>query len=306
MTLFQKGRYMAKVQEDGAIKVAAGDILGAYSMAIHGNPWTLWEFARVDRRKKLIAIANYDLIYAGETLYHLPTLEAYQKQRRVTRVSFTDGDVIEVKRKQPPRHMSDTDKKKAVKDFLQKRHKLSPETLGKIDSVLSRISDVAALVDLLSTLGLLGETAGAVGGIAGIPLFAISAGIAIYDANRFDRTLYEMLCVGYTYTAWAFNDPMPSQSKLFLSRTDFKWRMNEYHTCWRDTQTKVLTKLREEIRKMKLKEDDVKLAVRELIASKNKQLLFKKVIDNFAKEMKSKPPSHADAVRNLADYRYPE
>ena len=45
-----------------------------------GNFYTIWPYMRLNADGKFLAIANPNLIRAGETLYHIPTfLEFYKK-----------------------------------------------------------------------------------------------------------------------------------------------------------------------------------------------------------------------------------
>ncbi len=306
MLHYQKGPYRVMMANDGAIKVKYGDILGVYSMAIYGNPWTFWVFARVNRQKKLIGIKDFNLIYTGETLYHLPTLITSLQRPRVSRITFTKDDVVRVKRENGPPNMPDYRKKQIVKDFLKNRHKLTNEQLGKVDSIMGWVSNAAGIIDVLGTLGVVGGGLGTAAGFAGLPLFAISTAYALYDASRFDRTLYQMLCVAYTYTAWVFGDTPPTQSKRYIRATDFKWRITEYHTLWQQTRDKVLKGLHKKINEKKLNEKDVRLVIRFFLAGDNKQTLMKKVLQDFIKGLSGKPSSHVSAARGLLNYTYAE
>ena len=75
------GRYRVDVAVDGAIDVKPNDWLSKYSAAIRKNFTTIREYARKDRSGQLVPIKNVNLIYTGETLYHLPT---YYQSHEVT------------------------------------------------------------------------------------------------------------------------------------------------------------------------------------------------------------------------------
>lgn len=71
--------YSVTVSESGKIVVKQGDWLSKYSWAMYGDYTTLWPFVRPDPANEIgfITIEDKDLIYAGETLLHWPTYEAW-------------------------------------------------------------------------------------------------------------------------------------------------------------------------------------------------------------------------------------
>ncbi|MCB1023471.1 MAG: hypothetical protein KDB79_03720 [Acidobacteria bacterium] len=78
---YENGGYSVTVGPDGAIVVKPGDSLSKYSMAIHGNFDALNEYKHRRHRPngpitfdELQDIPNINLINAGETLYHAPTM----------------------------------------------------------------------------------------------------------------------------------------------------------------------------------------------------------------------------------------
>jgi hypothetical protein len=77
------GRFQVEIAADGALRVKNGDWLSKYSAAIHDDYSHVHEFARKSQTGQLVPIANPNLIYPGETLYHLPTATA-QGQMKAT------------------------------------------------------------------------------------------------------------------------------------------------------------------------------------------------------------------------------
>ncbi len=74
----RSGKYHVRVEDNGAIHVGPGDWLSKYSAAIHdGDVTQIREFARMGPDGRLRPIRNVDLIYAGETIYHIPTYCAH-------------------------------------------------------------------------------------------------------------------------------------------------------------------------------------------------------------------------------------
>ena len=89
------GKYQVDVADNGAIKVKHGDWLSKYSAAIYDNYWNIHVFARKDRSGKLVPVANPNLIHTGESIYHLPTFDAYVKSKpRVQIATFKRPMVI--------------------------------------------------------------------------------------------------------------------------------------------------------------------------------------------------------------------
>src|ERR1700689_101952 len=72
-TTYKRGKYSVSVRNDGSISVRPGDWLTKYSAAIYGNFWTIDVFCRKDKSGNYIPITHPARIFAGETLYHVPT-----------------------------------------------------------------------------------------------------------------------------------------------------------------------------------------------------------------------------------------
>lgn len=90
----QGGGYAVNIAADGAIQVQEGDSLSKYSMAIEGNFNHIGDFKhrrhQTDgqiRTSDLRTIDNVDYIMTGETLYHMPTHNAW-------RLGFTPTPIL--------------------------------------------------------------------------------------------------------------------------------------------------------------------------------------------------------------------
>ena len=66
-------RYSLPMRYDGAIRVKHGDWLSKYSAALHNDFTRVHEYGRIGNFGQLSPIRDINLIYAGETIYHLPT-----------------------------------------------------------------------------------------------------------------------------------------------------------------------------------------------------------------------------------------
>jgi hypothetical protein len=72
---YRNGAYRVSIGEDGKIVVKAGDWLSKYSAAMYGGDVThVNEFGRLVNGK-MEPIADVNRIYAGETIYHIPTYD---------------------------------------------------------------------------------------------------------------------------------------------------------------------------------------------------------------------------------------
>ena len=90
MRTFQNGPYRVQMGMDGAILVRPGDWLSKISAAVYGDYFQWNKFGRPDGPKRLKAIKNPNLIYAGETIYHGQTWFDYHQRNAV----FDDSEAI--------------------------------------------------------------------------------------------------------------------------------------------------------------------------------------------------------------------
>jgi hypothetical protein len=202
----RNGRYQVNVATDGAIRVKPNDWLSKYSAAIHNNFTTVREYARKDRSGKLVPIQNLNLIYAGETLYHLPT---YRQSREIT---FDEGAVI-IGRVGPS--VTDLEKKKIIIETLKKDFDLKGDQLPIVSKVIDIIGYVDNAGSLAEVAGLLTEGSAAAGAATAVSwlsvaLVPIGATIAIVNAGQTGLRHVGMRAIAYATTAWAFDDPIPA------------------------------------------------------------------------------------------------
>ena len=71
---FTNWRYSVTSQmPEGAIEVKHGDWLSKYSAAMYNDLTRIDEFGRIDKSGSLQNILNVNHIFAGETIFHIPT-----------------------------------------------------------------------------------------------------------------------------------------------------------------------------------------------------------------------------------------
>jgi len=73
MTTYNRRGFTVTIDDDGSLLVKAGDMLSGYSMAIHGDFDHIHDYSR-KKNGVLFPVENVDLIYAGETLWHEPSI----------------------------------------------------------------------------------------------------------------------------------------------------------------------------------------------------------------------------------------
>ena len=237
------GRYRVSLADNGAITVKHGDWLSKYSAAIYDNYWNIQVFARKDRSGHLVPIANPNLIHQGETIYHLPTLDTYLKNRPARTVTFTQPMVIVGRRKAGPPvqevdfdepmeiigrrtgPMSEEQKKKFILDHLRGEYDLRGEHWEFVEEVAHLLHTSGDVADIMETLaeflpeglaealphavvGAL-EAAGEYCPIIAAFAFPIFGGIKWVNALEFGQRLIGLRAVAYGMTAWVFEDAVP-------------------------------------------------------------------------------------------------
>jgi hypothetical protein len=119
--------YTVTIRADGAIDVKHGDWLSKYSCAMYNDYTHIHEFARMDKNGKLKRIEGrhaLNHIFAGETLYHMPT---YGKLHPIV------TDEIQV----TASPLSDEEEEQIIKATLKDDYDLAGEQLD----VLAEIAD---------------------------------------------------------------------------------------------------------------------------------------------------------------------
>jgi hypothetical protein len=238
------GRYHVDVGDDGAIKVKHGDWLSKYSAAIYGNYWNIHAFARKNRNGHLVPVANPNLIHTGETIYHLPTYDAFIKSRpRVQTVTFTqpmlivgkgraapaqeisfDESMVIVGRRTGP--MSEKEKKKFILEHLRGEYDLRGEHWEFVNELADLLHEAGDAVEILEIVaeylpaGLAEALPHAMVGvlegvseycpIIGALAFPVHATIEWVNALEFGHRLIGLRAIAYGITAWVFDEAVPA------------------------------------------------------------------------------------------------
>ena len=161
---YQHGRYRVEVGNDGIVQVRPGDWLSKYSAAIYNDFTTIRVFARRDKSGSPTPIRDVNLIYAGETLYHLPTYYG----------SFSAMEFVVPTKATPP--LTDAQKKQLIQESLKKDFNLRGDhfpILNKAIDILGYAENAVTLAEIACLIAEGGAVAagGTALSIAGIVSF---------------------------------------------------------------------------------------------------------------------------------------
>src|SRR5215813_3357891 len=213
MRLYSNGRFKVTVHDDGSIKVMPGDWLTKYSAAMYDRFWRIFEFGRLSKNGGGIEpIKNPNLIFAGETLYHIPTYTRAHPAR-VT-VPQTPAP-----RAPTPPAMSEEEKRRLALSTLQHEFHLSGEKLELVSKYLHSSEGLDTAVQLAeigadlahvsagaeAVLGTIALGAGVLNAI----LTPISLSLAVAAAKEEGRRLLGFAAAAYAITAWSFDNSIP-------------------------------------------------------------------------------------------------
>jgi hypothetical protein len=197
-TTYKRGKYSVSVGNDGSIFVRPGDWLTKYSAAIYGNFWTIDGFCRKDKSGNYIPITHPARIFAGETLYHMPTVKNaphgnYDEDRCAGAV-LTAAPISEI------------EKTKLAVDQFKAAHPELSEIAGYVALGGHTATDV---VEAFEWFEIVPEVAGEVASPLGLVLFCIHTTLDIIDAYNTALRAIGLRAAAYGVTAWSFDDPVP-------------------------------------------------------------------------------------------------
>ena len=290
-------RYTVTVADDGAILVKRGDTLDKYSMAIHGVPFHEDEYLRV-QNNTLVPVVNVDLIYTGETLYHIPTRKAYQQNG----VRITLPEIVI-----NANTLFDSEKQRKTVKYLEKHHKLPRNEAVKLTKIILAVGlEVGNTARLGIILGELTSLIGAWGAahiaasIAAPFLALIGSFFALYKALTAAADRIELIAFCYGVTAWAYGKPQPGYSKrlAYLNRNALDSDKQQYQTAWQNGVRRGYQEGVNQARKLQISEATYKVYLRYISDDKPDQLC-RKLAAESAKKLTQ--PTHLTAFTNMLD-----
>jgi hypothetical protein len=209
-TTYSNFLYNVTMTPEGAIKVKHGDWLSKYSAAMYNDFTHIHEFARMDKAGDLKKIQAVNHIFAGETIYHLPTYNKLHHRMVMDDINITASPYTEEQEKQIIRDTlaDDYDLEGERLEVLVKiAHVYHPsETSLEIAEIVAESAKWISEETALGATVAFGMTAL---GLLGAALEGVAIGIEILNANDTDKRLAGMQAICYALPAWAFGDPIP-------------------------------------------------------------------------------------------------
>jgi hypothetical protein len=180
---------------------------------MYGIPFRVREFARMTNGQ-LRPIQNFDLIYAGETLYHVPTYHARQAGTEAPGPSAT-GHVAKPGLPTGPALSPDEKEQVALQHLVGEFH-LKGEELEWISEIVHGVDiteDVVKIIeivlDMLHVEVAALETIGTALGILNVVLTPVVVGLSITHAVWTGHRLVQMAAMAVALTAWAYDEETP-------------------------------------------------------------------------------------------------
>lgn len=280
----RNGKYHVEVAPDGAIRVKPGDWLSKYSAAIHNNVWAIREFARRDASGKFVAIRNPNRIYAGEVIYHLPSVP------RTAIATFDTGEEITVPRIEP---MPEEERKKIILEHLEGDFDLRGEHLEILEKVAHYVhsaADFAEAGEAIAHIFVHVPEVLAVGveyfSLLGAFAFPIMATIQWINANEFGYRLLGFRAVAYGITAWAFDDPVPTPPGWIKRNYEYSGLGKDVpaaHRAWNDAARAATRHMGEMANKENVRKEHVQLLFRAMV-DEDRNKLVKQIMEGIAKK----------------------
>lgn len=280
----RNGKYHVQVAEDGAIRVKPGDWLSKYSAAIHNNFWAIREFARRDASGRFVAIRNPNRIYAGETIYHLPSVP------RTAIATFDTGSEFDPPRLPP---MPEEERKKLILEHLEGEFDLRGEhleILEKLAHYVHSAADFAEAGEAIAHIFVHVPEALAAGveyfSLLGAAAFPIMATIQWINANEFGYRLLGFRAVAYGITAWAFNDPVPAPPGWIRTNyivSGLGKDVPAAHRAWNASAHAAIRHMGEMATKRDMRKEHLQLLFRAMV-DEDRNKLVKEIMEGIAKK----------------------
>ncbi len=231
--------YEVEIDAFGMIHVKPGDWLSKYSFAIHGHPWNVYEYGRGSPSGDVVPIADVDVIQAGKTLYHLPTLRG------------ENAEIVAVTVLQIP---SEDEKARLLLDHLRRSEEISAYELKLLKTIYDSVGVATNAIDLLMIAddfvripGVIGSVSEVLGAI-GIPLMVVGFAFDIDAAYTVGTREFKHVATVDAAVAWAFDDSSPRPPETSIENVR-KWKGDDdaqrYADAWNEAVVETNSKLRE-------------------------------------------------------------
>jgi hypothetical protein len=238
---YSNSQYAVSIQPNGAIQVKHGDWLSKYSAAIYNDFTRIHEFGRMDKAGKLRPIHNPDIIYTGETIYHIPTYRKAHPMRM---------DAIEIKASP----LTDEQRQRIIVDTLTKEFHLGEAAKEFMIEAAHITHGVDTVVQIVEIAGLIAEgTAGATAvQLLSAVLTPIMIALELSKALDTDARIIRTQASCYALTAWAFDHSIPKYPPTLRARYAQFWgqdRLPRAEEAWKEGAEEAVRILEKEVTK---------------------------------------------------------
>ena len=152
--LYQNGDCRVDVAEDGSIHVKKGDWLSKYSYAMYGDFEHIAEFGRADKLGTIRRVANVNVIFDGELLFHIPSHDNYIGRRnKKTNITPVPPVTSDQQNEAALNAITDPD----LRDMLE-----------NIYSALEGVGKAGEFLEMFELFGHVGEIGGRIGVVTSV------------------------------------------------------------------------------------------------------------------------------------------
>lgn len=305
MPFYSNGDFSVIIAPDGSIQVSEGDTLSKYSAAIHGDFRHVHEFGREDASGTIRPVENVDLIFAGETLYHIPTVRdrgRFGDRPDPITPSVEPDPVPATDRPRPSRRK----RKRMLRKTVRENYDVSEEALDWVgdnwDTALDLMESGVSIVEVLGGVSM--TVAGTTSFVVGVIIGPIAAVLDVLSAWDVSKRTYALRGMAYTVTAWTFGDPLPDRSRA-IRRDWEKWGedVREYDRAWERMQDRTLKRLRGIMADEDLTKEQLQAAFR-IHSGDDPQELCEKLLEGAASRID--PPNRQAFENDIYRVRYPD
>ncbi len=199
------------------------------------------------------------------------------------------------------KNLSEKEKEAILREILGKDYTSVGNNLPVLKNVIDIVGHVDTTFTLAELIPIINSTlagsriivlvsSGA--SVFSIFMFPVAAMISVINAYQVGYKMYAFRSIAYTFTAFAFNKPIPRSSRKIL------WNMSrgiviakkdeivKHHEIWAQTSKKVITKLNSDLLSKNIPKDAMEILLR-AIANDNEQKLCELILKGFEKELPS-------------------
>jgi hypothetical protein len=250
------------------------------------------EFGRMNG-SGLHAIRNVNLIYAGETLYHISTHNKSKSSAVPPSQQPKDWLTLvnEINAGLPARNgttPSDAEKKKITKETLAHDFDLKGEQLELLEHVIDIVHVGMTALELLEIATFIGEWGAVTSGAVNVVVLPLLSAIEIVSAFQSGERLAGLTAVAYTTTAWAFGDPIPAfpeTRKAALRANGLAKDIAGREKAWQESSHATVRSLNDTVAKKRISKKTLQVVLR-AVGNDDRQTLCRILLKELAKDVR--------------------